>query len=189
MNGVLETIRNRRSVRQFSPEQITNKELDAILEAGIWAPSGHNAQPWHFLVVRDKKKIDEMSRHTVDLMSLSNTEWIRKLAAKEGYHLFHRAPTVIIVSGVKTDDVLLPPLADCSAAIENMLLAAESMNIGTCWVGLTKFLFDIPEEIEELGIPKEFHPLYSVCVGYKMDAYIPSAPHRKEGRIAYYAAE
>jgi len=187
MNEVLKTIRNRRSVRKFRPEQIKDEDLNMILEAAVWAPSGHNTQPWHFLVVQDREKIDEMSEKNLKLMAESETEWIRKLAEKEGYHLFHRAPTVVIVSGKEQRDGVLFPLADCSAAIQNMLLAAESINIGTCWVGLTAFLFGIPEEVRKLGIPEEYHPLYSVCIGYRDAVFVPAPPARKEGKISWYS--
>ena len=178
MNPVMETIRNRRSVRRFRPDQLRREDLDLILEAAIWAPSGHNAQPWHFLVIQDKQKIDEMSEKTISLMSRSPIDWVSKLAGREGYHLFHRAPTVIVVSGKKPGNDLLFPQADCSAAIQNMLLAAESLNIGSCWIGLT----------EALGIPEDCQPLYSVCFGYKDDAFVPPAPPRKEGKISFYQA-
>ena len=188
MSPVLKTIKSRRSIRKFRQDQLRREDLDLILEAAIWAPSGHNAQPWHFLVIQDKGKIDEMSTKTISIMADSPIEWVRKLAGREGYHLFHRAPTVIVVSGKRPGSDLLFPHADCSAAIQNMLLAAESLNIGSCWVGLTGFLFGIPEEVEALGIPEDCQPLYSVCFGYKDDSFVPPVPPRKEGKVTFYQA-
>lgn len=186
MNLVLETIKKRRSVRSFQPDQITDDELNAIIESGLWAPSGHNTQPWHFLVVQDKSKIDQMSRSTIEKMANSPIDWVRKLAAKEGYHLFHGAPTVIIVSGRQSGDTFLPVVADCAAAIQNMLLAAESLNIGTCWIGLTSFLFEDSEETASLKIPEGYAPYYSIAVGYKSAGFIPSPPTRKEGTVSTF---
>ena len=186
MNSVIETIKSRRSIRSYLTEQISRNELEAVLEAALWAPSGHNTQPWHFLVVQDKNKIDDMSSKTIALMKKSPVDWIQKLASREGYHLFHNAPTVMIISGKKSSDPLLFPLADCSAAIQNMLLAAESLNIGTCWIGLSKFLFDVPEEVNSLRIPPEYHPVYSVAMGYKREPLRPSAPARKEDAVTWY---
>lgn len=188
MNTIFETIKNRRSIRSYLPEQISRDELETLLEAALWAPSGHNAQPWHFLVVQDKKKIDDMSSKSIRLMKKSPVEWIQKLASREGYHLFHNAPTVLIISGRKSADPLLFPLADCSAAIQNLLLAAESLNIGTCWIGLSKFLFDVPEEVKTLSLPEGYHPVYSVAMGYKQEPLRPSAPARKEGTVGWYGA-
>ncbi len=186
MNSVIETIKSRRSIRSFLPEQISKGELEAVIDAALWAPSGHNTQPWHFLVVQDKKKIDDMSEKAIALMKKSPVDWIQKLASREGYHLFHNAPTVMIVSGKESSDRLLFPLADCSAAIQNLLLAAESLNIGTCWIGLSKFLFDVPEEVKTLGLPSGYHPVYSVAMGYKKEPLRPTAPARKEGTVTWY---
>ena len=188
MNTVLETIQSRRSIRSYLPEQISGDELNAVLEAALWAPSGHNTQPWHFLVIQDKKKIDDMSSKSINLMKKSPVDWIQKLASREGYHLFHNAPTVIVVSGRKSSDPLLFPLADCAAAIQNLLLAAESLNIGTCWIGLSKFLFDLPGEVESLSLPEGYHPVYSVALGYKKEQLRPTAPARKEGTVGWYKA-
>ena len=186
MNVVLETIKKRRSVRNYRPDQVSREHMEQILEAAIWAPSGHNTQPWHFLVIQDKETIDSMSASGIALMAGSSVEWVRKIAARPGYHLFHRAPTVVVVSGREPSDALLFPIADCAAAIQNMLLAAESLNIGTCWIGLTKFLFGVPEEVQKLGIPAGYHPLYTVAVGYKAFDFVPAAPSRKPGTIDYF---
>jgi nitroreductase len=80
MNPVLKTIKSRRSIRKFRQDQLRREDLDLILEAAIWAPSGHNAQPWHFLVIQDREKIDEMSTKTISIMADSPIEWVRKLA-------------------------------------------------------------------------------------------------------------
>lgn len=186
MNEVLEVIRGRRSIRKYRPEQIESAKLDLILESGLWAPSGHNVQPWHFLVVQDAQKLNEMSDKVIALMNVSPHPWVRKLAAGEGYHLFHRAPTVVIVSGKKALNDLDFSMADCSAATQNMLLAAHSLEIGSCWVGLAGLLFDSPEETAGLGIPTDYQPLYAVCLGYKEEDFTPKAPPRKDGRLDYY---
>lgn len=182
MNVVLETIRNRRSVRKFAPGQIKEVELQAILEAGCFAPSAHNDQPWHFTVVQKKELIDEMSRKTIAIMALSEVEWVRKMAAREGYHLFYHAPTVIVVSG-RND--AMSPLVDCSAAIQNMLIAAEAVGVGTCWIGLVRHLFGKREELAPLALPQGYTPHYAVCLGYP-DRSVPLvAPARKEGTVRY----
>jgi len=187
MNRIVDTIKKRRSVRSFRPDQISEDELNVIIESGLWAPSGHNTQPWHFLVVQDKSKIDQMSRSTIEKMAHSPIDWVRKLAAKEGYHLFHCAPTVIIVSGKQSGDKFLPVVADCAAAIQNMLLAAESLNIGTCWIGLTSFLFEDAQETASLKMPEGYAPYYSIAVGYKSAGFTPAPPPRKDGTVSRYS--
>lgn len=170
-------IKSRRSIRKFSPEQINDDELNTILEAAIYSPSGHNHQPWHFTVVQNKQLINEMSEKTKLVMTQSTLEKQTNLGKKENYHVLHNAPTVIIVSGNAkiTSPIQLPnlnipsysPLADCSAAITMMILAAHSLNIGSCWVGYIQYYFTLPEAKKVLQIPKNFEPLFALCLGYK----------------------
>ncbi len=183
---VLQTIKNRRSVRRFKQEQIADDELNAIIEAALWAPSGHNTQPWHFLIIQDREKIDRMSEFAVDKMTKSPIDWVRDLSMKRGYHLFHGAPTVIIVSGVHRADGPLSSVVDCSAAIQNMLLAAESLDIGTCWIGLARYLFEDEAETASLRIPEGYKPCYAVAIGYKAVDFIPKPYPRKEGTVSRY---
>jgi nitroreductase len=168
MNQVFEAIKGRRSIRRYEPVQLKDEELNLILEAAKYAPSGHNAQPWHFTVIQNKDMLDSLSTKTKELMAKSQTEWIAKMGQKDTYHLFHNAPTVVIVSGKATDvnDLPYSPLADCSAAIQNMLLAAHSIGIASCWVGLTSFLFNVQEEVEKLNLPEGYKPQFAVTMGY-----------------------
>ena len=138
MNEVIQNIMNRRSVRVYSEEQIRQADLDLILDAGLASPSGCNMQPWHFTVVQNQEILDELNVETKMKLKASEDEYFQKFAASDKYSIFYNAPTIIIISGEKS---ALVPTTDCAAATENMILAAESLNIGTCWIGLVTFLF------------------------------------------------
>lgn len=69
MNEVLETIKSRRSIRKYLSKQIKDEELDMILESAIYAPTGHNDQPWHFTVIQNNELIDEMSVESKKIMA------------------------------------------------------------------------------------------------------------------------
>ena len=162
-NEVLKIIARRKSTRTYKEEQIKEAELQAILGAGIQAPSATNAQPWHFTTIQDKKLIDYISSKSKELIIASGIEPLVKIA-ESPTNIFYHAPTLIIVSG--KDDVS-SSLVDCSAAIENMLIAAESLNIGAVWVGLAKFFFTSKEENTKIDRPAGYTPLFAVAVGYK----------------------
>jgi nitroreductase len=184
MNEVLTTIKERRSIRRFKSEQISNKELNYILEAGLYAPSAHNQQSWHFTVVQSKKVIDELNSGTKKAFANAEDEKIRALSTNEKFHIFYDAPTVIIISG---DENCMMPQADCGAATQNMLLAAESLNIGGCWNGYIAFLFNDElgkSYIESLDLPDGQKPYYAIALGYKGVDKL-KAPPRKENRIHY----
>ncbi|HAT71952.1 MAG TPA: nitroreductase [Elusimicrobia bacterium] len=180
-NPVLEAIRNRRSIRKYLPDQIKDAELKAILEAGAYAPSAHNEQPWHFTVIRDRQLLDRISEKSKELMAAEDTDWIKKMGRDGAFHVFYRAPAVVVVSMRKD---AMSPLVDCSAAIENMLLAAESLEIGSCWIGLVRYYFSIKSELPLLNIPEGYEPCYAVTLGYK--AQHPGKPlPRKKNAVSY----
>lgn len=184
MNETVRSILNRRSIRSYEPEQISEKELQTILEAGQYAPSAMNQQSWDFTVIQDKKMIDHINQVCKDLMMKSDDPGTREGAAKEGFHVFYQAPTVILVSG---GEKALAPQVDCAAAVENMMVAAASQGIGSCWIGITEYLFNSPEGDtlkKALEIPAGYKPLYTITLGYGT-MQNPEAPPRKEGSIHY----
>jgi len=165
-NKVIEAIKSRRSVRKYKPEQISKEELNLILEAGCYAPSAHNQQSWHFTVIQNSEMLDYISEQAKTGMRKSDIDWAINLGSNENYHLFFHAPTVIVVSGNKNS---ISPLVDCSAAIQNMLLAAESLDIGSCWIGLVRYFFGDPENVKKLNLPDDYTPYYAVSFGYKVE--------------------
>lgn len=184
MNETLQVIKNRRSTRIFKTEQIKKEELKTILEAGIYAPSAHNDQSWNFTVIRNKEILHELNIESKKRAIDHKDRILRKMASKAELNIFYNAPTVIIVSG--NQDAIMPKV-DCSAATENMLIAAESIDIGACWVGFVSFLFQSEKGNyykERLRIPKNYKPYYAVALGYK-DYIIKKAPKRKENCIQY----
>jgi nitroreductase len=183
MNDVIKVIKNRRSVRLYRDEQIKEEELQIIVESGLWAPSGHNAQPWHITVVQDRDLISHMSDIATQDMSQSPLEWVARMG-RSGRNLFYNAPTVLIVSGRKEDEVMMNSVVDCSAAIQNIILAAESLDIGSCWIGLIRFFFAHEEEVKKLDLPEGYKPLYAVCLGYKVRLN-GRGPERKSGTVSY----
>ena len=181
MNKVLETIKSRRSIRKYRSEQIKNEELEMILESAIYAPTGHNDQPWHFTVIQDKELIDEMSVESKKIMAEQPVDWMANMGRAEHLHLFYNAPTVVVVSGKKGT---VSPFADCCAAIQNMLVTAESLDIGSCWIGLVKFFFENPENVAKFDLPEDYEPYYAVCLGYKGSSN-NVAPERKRDVVNY----
>lgn len=182
MNEVLKAIRNRRSVRTYLPTQIKQEDLDLIIESGIYAPSGHNDQPWHFTVIQNKEILKHINDKSKELMAQSEISWIKNMGSNPKVNLIYDAPTLIIVSGNKS---ALSPKVDCSAAIQNMLLAAESLNIGSVWIGLITFFLKLEDEAKKLGIPEGYEAYYGVALGYKSLNKELIAPKRKLNVVNY----
>lgn len=180
-NQVLETIKNRRSIRKYLPDPLKEEELAAILDAASYAPSAHNDQSWHFTVIKDKALIDRISARSKELMAAQQADWVREMGRNELFHVFYHAPVVVVVSMRKD---ALSPLVDCCAAIENMLLAAESLDVGSCWIGLARYWFSLKEELGVLGLPAGYEPCYAVTLGYKGHRPSKALP-RRENQVNY----
>lgn len=143
---VLKAIRERRSIRKYLSRPVEDEKIQTILEAGQWAPSASNKQPWHFIVVKD--------------------EGMRtKLAEAHPYGRFMAESPVVIV--VLSDPQKHPKyhLADPHNAVQNMLLAAYSLGLGTCWMGVRDTDIE-PKFHELLGIPQNLRIICSISVGY-----------------------
>jgi nitroreductase len=181
MNGVIETIENRRSVRKYKPEQIKDEQLEAIIRAGLYAPSAVNQQSWHLTVIRNRDILDSLSRSAKETLAAGDNEYLKGYAKMEKFHVFYNAPTAVLVS---FDKNAIAPMADCSAAIQNMLLAAESLGVGSCWIGMTAPYFSGGSHNAEFGIPETHQPVYAVTLGYS-DSEKGKAPERKVGTVNY----
>jgi nitroreductase len=176
MNETLQTIARRRSVRRFKDAQITDVELQAILEAGLQAPSGHNDQSCFLLAVQNRAVLREVSDGSKAAMRMSPVDWVAAAGANEKFHIFYNAPTAVIVASRKD---AVSPLADACAAIQNMLLAAESLSIGSCWIGFVRYHFQNPDACARMGIPEGYEVQYGVVLGYKPDGPAGKPPLRK----------
>lgn len=184
MNPVLNTIKSRRSTRKFKPEQVEREAIEKIVEAGIYAPSGHNKQSWHFTVVQNAELLAAMNRDSKEAAKVHPDAIIQKMANNESLDIFYGAPTVIVISG---ENHGMTTRDDCAAATQNMLLAAESMDIGGCWNGIIGMLFN-SEKVDtyknKLQIPTDYTPLYAIAIGHKA-ARATQAPARREGTVHY----
>ncbi|HTY13439.1 MAG TPA: nitroreductase family protein [Candidatus Omnitrophota bacterium] len=176
INGTLIAISRRRSTRSYRPDQISDAELTAVIEAARQAPSGHNDQSCFFSIVQNRALIDEMSEGSKAEMCKIPVDWMAAIGKNKNVHIYHHAPTVIIVSSRKN---AVSPLPDACAAIENMLIAAESMGLGSCWIGFTKFYFNGPESYRKLEIPEGYEVHYGVALGYKPQGIAQKPPERK----------
>lgn len=177
--SVMDLIKERRSIRSYIEKDVEKEKIDKILEAAIWAPSSHNSQPWHFTVVRNDGLGKPLNEATKEVLVRSDVEVLQKLGKRPD--LFYGAPIIVIVSGKSQ---LRSSIIDCSAAVQNMLLAAEALGLGTCWNGLVTNLFmENPEHeaIINLQIPEGYTPFYAVAVGYYERKQ--EAPHRKGAPI------
>lgn len=167
---VMDTIKammTRRSIRRFQEREIEEGKIETLLRAAMQAPSGHNHQPWHFIVITER----------------------RILSAIPEFHpyakMLHQAPAAITICGdTRIEESLEYINTDCSAATENLLLAAHALGLGAVWLGI----YPREERVEGirrlLEIPRHIIPIALVAVGYAAedrepeDRFQPERVHR-----------
>lgn len=169
-NATVETILSRRSIRSYKPEQISEGALDTIINCAINAPSARNMQPWEVRVVQDPELLQAVTEGFK--ASTGNPD------AKDP---FFAAPTVVFVAYQKENFF---GQLDCGWLGQNILLAAESMNIGTCVVGGPVNYLNSPDAkdiVAKLNFSDGYEILYTIAMGYKNES--PDAKPRDAGKV------
>ncbi len=151
---LIETIFARRSIRKYTDEPVSEKDVRTILEAAMAAPSASNRKPWHFVVVTDRKMLDSLARvHPYGKMLLE-------------------APLCIAVCGDKTISARFW-VQDCSAAAENLLLAATALGLGAVWLGVYPRESRVGPIRKVLNIPETVVPLNLISIGHPAEEKEP----------------
>lgn len=170
MNETISTILARASVRKFKADHIPDEDIELIVRCGLKAPSAMNRQTPRFVIVRDSKLIERLSRMNAAVMNSDSDP-------------FYGAPDLVLVLGSKDGK----PEQDGPIAVENMLIAAYSMGYGGCWINRCKEMFDTEEGkqiLKDIGIEEEVVGISCVILGYPDAEFVPK--DIIEGRV-YYA--
>ena len=167
-------MRERRSIRKFKAEQIKDEELQAVLEAGTWAATAKGLQdPW-IVAVQKPELLARISK-------LNAAVW-----GREDFDPFYGAPTHVLVFASRPEKTL-NGVPDGSLVLGNMMLAAHSIGLGSCWINREREMFELPEGralLAELGLPEEVLPdlmgVGALALCYPA-APAPAPKPRKEG--------
>lgn len=168
MNETLNNLKTRRSVRKYKDTQVPDELLDAVLEAGLYAPTGSNNQKVIMVAVRDAETVKQLSRMN---------------AAVSGRDVdpFYGAPCVIVVL---SDPERRTWVEDGSLVLGNLMNAAHGLGLGSCWINRAREMFDTPEGKELLrswGLPETLRGIGNCILGYADE--IPAEKPRADGRI------
>lgn len=171
MNETLKTLEERRSIRRYRAEQIKDGELNAILEAGTFAPSAIGGQSATMVVVQDRETIAELSRLNAEV-------WGRDIDP------FYGAPTVVVVLADPSVTNADNAQRDGSLVMGNLMNAAWSLGVGSCWINRAKEVFGLPAGkalLRKWGLPETLTGVGNCVLGYAED--VPAAKPRKSGYI------
>lgn len=163
-----EDLLTRRSVRKYADRPVEEEKLDKVLTAGLYAPTGMNNQAPVMVAVRDKETRDKLSRMNAAVMGASGDP-------------FYGAPCVIVVL---SDPERMTWVEDGSLVLGNLMNAAHSLGLGSCWIHRAKECFDTPEGkalLRAWGVPENYRGVGNCILGYAAEE--PEAKPRKSGRI------
>ena len=169
-----ESIITRRSTRKYLDKEVSQELLEKIIETGRYAPSGGNSQSNHFLVIQNKQIIDHLVKMVERAFSqMEITENMYRslqnsinISKKGGYVFCYNAPVLIIVANKKDYG---NNQADCALALENMMLEANELDLGSCYINQLKWLNEdqkILSYLQSLGMNEDERVYGSLIVGY-----------------------
>jgi nitroreductase len=163
---IMETIRHRRSIRDFAPDVPSRGQIEALIGLATAAPNAANRQFWSFCVIADRGLLDRISQATKSYMTsqrpLDLPEHLYEKLADPKFHVFYSAPTLILISGRKN----APWKAeDCALAAQNIMLGAVALALGTCWIGLCQPFLDTPEGRALVRLGDDEAPIAPIVLG------------------------
>jgi nitroreductase len=198
MNPTIETIYQRRAVRKFKDMPVDRKLIEQLLDAGRMAPSAINKQPWKFYILTDKELIKEFSKETAKAaakgMLKTGVKGLVKsaLSSLSSFHLsdavdffkgedpiFHGAPVVVFIAAPKDNEWAGLDIGMCS---QNIMLAAKSIGLDSCPVGMGKFV-ENTSLFPKLHVPDTEHILLSIIIGYGDDT--PEVHERVKNNVVF----
>lgn len=172
MKNIIEIIKTRRCVREYKEDTISDENIKFLIDCAKYAPSGFNIQPWSFMVIKNKRIMQEISERGKKslipmLEPIKNTsqkiEDFLDYLKTEGTDMFYNANVLIIILGKK--DALTTDY-DCAMAAQTMMLAAHSKGIGSCWIGGVQPALMDEEFLKELGVQNGYKVVAPLIFGY-----------------------
>lgn len=183
-NEVIKTIKKRRSIRKYkSDKKVPKDTINLLLECAVLAPSAMHRCPWHFIVIEDRKKIQELSKKVKEQMKILGygMKFLELISSKKDL-IFYNAPLIIIIT---CDKKIKWRKEDSALAMENMFLAATSLGLGSCWIGYAHRLNSNEDVLKEIGVP-ESHEITGVGIfGYPADEE-KKTPERKAKVVKWW---
>jgi nitroreductase len=189
LKDIIEVIKTRRCVREYKEDQIPDEDIKFLIDCARYAPSGFNMQPWSFLVIKNKDVMRKISEHGKKSM-IPMLEPMKDVSPKardflvflktKGTDMFYNAPLLIIILGNKNAPTVD---YDCAMAAQNMMLAAQSKGIGSCWIGGVQPALMDERFLKELGAPEGYKAIAPLIFGYPKGK--TGAPERAEPEVKW----
>ena len=165
---LMDVIRDRRAVRDYTDALIPRSTIERLIGAAILAPSAMNLQPWAFAALLDRERIEKYAERARNWLLTNFAQAAfeapaRNLLEEPGYVLFHHAPALLLVLAKSS---AAQAMEDCCLAAQNLILAARDEGLGTCWIGFARPWLDLAPTKRELGLPEQFRVVAPIVLGH-----------------------
>lgn len=157
-SAILDNMLSRRSVRKYTTQQVSKEKIDTIMRYSIYAPSAYNKQPWEVRVVQNKLWLAEINKRYLNTQEKGNKD--------PDFNIFHNSPTLIVIARDKNS---VTSALDCGIILQNILLSAHGIGLGTCPLVLMVPTLNLPENkdlLKALNIPDDYEAVVCISLGY-----------------------
>lgn len=164
--AIIDNILTRRAIRKYTDQQVSKEQLDTILKCAIFAPSALNKQPWEVRAIQNKQLLDEINQRFLNYAKGKEFQGSAARYREPGFSIFHNSPTLIVIARDKKNGY---SMMDCGIQLQNILLSAHAIGLGTCPIGSLVPVLNLEENkdiLELLNIPEGYEVAINVALGY-----------------------
>ena len=168
-NTVIDALKERRSIKNYIEKQISDEELDTVLEAGKYAPTGRNRQSPLMVAIRDRDTVKRLSKINAEILGTDSDP-------------FYSAPCVVVVFA---DSTVSTAIEDASLVMGNLMIAAHAIGLGACWIHRAREMFEAEEGkalMREWGVDEKYVGVGNCILGYR-NGEMPITRPRKDGYV------
>ncbi len=173
-------IRGRRSVRSYTSEVVSKEEIEAVLEAGTWAPTGMGRQPWRYIIIEDRELIKYVSEETKLLVQQMMPSLAKDFLTEEDV-ICYNAPVLILICTEDDAQWDRVNMQDSILAAQNIFLKAYELGLGTCYMGFVQLLRYKPNVLKRVGVPDGYSLAVPFILGHPKGA--PRTGKREKPKI------
>jgi nitroreductase len=182
---LMDAICGRRAVRRYKSDEPSEYQIRQLIDAAVWAPSAINGQGWHFTVITNRSLLDTISTGAKAWVLrnesfLAESDELKSLLNDRDYHLLHHAPVLVIIAAPSKDKW---SAEICAAAAQNLMLAATSHGLASCWIGLAQDWLNSSEGRRTVGLRNDDRVIAPIVLGYS--AKEPSVAARRRPAITW----
>lgn len=180
-DAIISNILNRRSIRKYTDQQVSEEQLDTIMKCAIYAPSVLNKQPWEIRAIQNQSIIEEINKRFVAFAQGKEFQGSAARYREPNFSISHHAPTLIVIASDKSNSY---SKLDAGLALQNIVLSANALGLGTCPLGTLVPILNLPENedlLRLLNIPEGYEVTINIALGYPAES--PKAPIRYSDKV------